>query len=117
MALTDLFEGLRQRGARLELHGEMVRVASGGGLPPDLAAALRAHKPAVIEALRRADRMLLGVRPGGAMPFLALTAAPWQPGHCLSCDAPSTARRCELCVHAATIAAERHMATARGVRP
>ena len=114
MALIEILRGLRTCGARLELHGATLRVASQSGLPADLAAAVRAHKPALLEALRRAEVMVARVPTGASLPLLTVAAMAAEAGSCVSCGEPSASRRCDLCAAAATFACERFMAQRGG---
>lgn len=109
MGLLELLKALDAAHARLEGVGDKLRVTSPGGLAEPLRAAVAASKPQLLEALRRAETMLsrvLGSVIG--MPVLTVRDVSNEPGHCCSCGEPSTGFRCELCLAAATIAAERY---------
>ncbi len=123
MTPAILLADLQTRGVRLYLAGDELRYkAKPGVLTPDLAAAVKPHKSALITLLRqeeaaiawRVEAMQQQIPTGGPVPFLGAVpnVAPVA-GVCLSCGDPielvGYVQRCRLCV----AAADRALAQAR----
>ncbi len=118
MSAPTLLADLRTRGVRLHVDGDQLRARfKGRTLDPDLAAAIKTHKPALIALLQqeeaaiawRAAAMQSQVPPmgAGAVPFLvAKPDLPSAGGICVSCGEPfelvGYVPRCRLCIAAAT---------------
>ncbi len=116
MTAAEVLANLCAQGVSLELAGDQLRCrADAGVLTPDLAAAIKPHKPALIALLReeeaainwRAAAMREQVPATGPVPFLVAVpnVAP-AAGVCLSCgeffELLGYVRRCRLCTLAAT---------------
>jgi hypothetical protein len=110
---VELLERLAERGVELAAEGDRLRYRPREAVPPDLRAALAAHKPEILrlfsaegdEVAWRAEAMRRQVPPRGAIPWLmAREEARTSPrGTCLSCgDALAAGRRfrCGPCVRA-----------------
>ncbi len=116
MSASAILADLRARDVRLHVEGDQIRVRfKGRTLDPDLAAVIRANKPALIAHLReeeaaiswRAAAMRKQIPPaGGSIPFLvAVPGIEPAPGICVSCGDPfellGYVPRCRLCAAAA----------------
>ncbi len=122
MSAPTLLADLRTRGVHLDVDGGQIRARfKGRTLDPDLAAAIKANKPALLAHLReeeaavgwRTAAMRKQIPPGGgSIPFLvAVPGIEPAPGICVSCGDPfellGYVQRCRLC----TVAATRALAT------
>ncbi len=117
MTAAALLADLQTRGVRLYLAGDELRYkAKPGAMTPDLAAALKPHKPGLITLLReeeagisrRVEAMREQIPAGGPVPFLvAVSGIPPSPNICPSCGEAFTpigyTPRCYRC----TVAAQR----------
>ncbi len=115
MSAPTLLANLRTRGVRLDVDGDQLRARfKGRTLDPDLAAIIRANKPALIAHLQeeaaavswRVEAMRPQIPERGAVPFLvALSGIPPSPSVCPSCGEPFTpigyTPRCHRCTMAA----------------
>ncbi len=123
MIAATFLADLQNRGVRLYLAGDELRYkAKPGVMTPDLAAAIKPHKPALVALLReeesaigwRVEAMREQIPQRGPIPFLVAVpnVAP-APDTCLSCGDPielvGYVQRCRLCV----AAADRALAQAR----
>ncbi len=114
MTAAELLVDLLARGVRLEVTGDQLRCqADAGVLTPDLAAAIKANKLALLALLReeealawRIDAMREQIPAVGPVPFLvAVPNVASAPDTCLSCGDPidlvGYVQRCRLCAAAA----------------
>lgn len=54
---ADIITAIRLQGGTIRLAGEQVQVRIPGGISPDLAAVMQAHKPAIVAHLSGLDRL------------------------------------------------------------
>ncbi len=122
MSAPTLLADLRTRGVHLDVDGDQIRARfKGRTLDPDLAAVIRANKPALIAHLQeeeaaiswRVEAMREQIPAGGPIPFLvAVPNVVPAAGVCLSCgdafELVGYVPRCRLC----TVAAARALALA-----
>src|SRR5687768_11821765 len=99
MDATDVLERLAARGVELIADGERLRFRPQESVPPELRAAMAAHKADLLRLLEaeerdirwRVDAMRPQLRPAGAIPFLvARPDIAHASGACLSCGDPLT---------------------------
>ncbi len=116
MSAPTLLADLRTRGIHVDVDGDQLRARfRGRTLDPDLAAVIRANKPALIAYLReeeaaitwRAEAMQQQIPERGPVPFLvAVSGVEPGPNRCLSCgnsfELVGYVPRCRLCTVAAT---------------
>ncbi len=116
MTAAALLADLQTRGVRLYLAGDELRYkAKPGMMTPDLAAAVKPHKPALVALLReeesaigwRVEAMREQIPERGPVPFLvAVSGIPPSPNTCPSCGEPFTpvgsSSRCHRCTVAAS---------------
>ncbi len=117
MSAPTLLADLRTRGIHLDVDGDQIRVRfKGRTLDPDLAAVIRANKPALLAHLQeeeaavswRVEAMQQQIPERGPIPFLiAISGVLPSPSTCPSCGEPFTptgsSPRCRRC----TVAAQR----------
>jgi hypothetical protein len=113
MGATDVLTELERRGVELAVEGDRLRFRPRDAVPPELRAAMAAHKADLLRLVEaeereigwRAEAMGPQVRPSGPIPFLvARRAVRDAPGACLSCGEPLPAGRrfrCGPCAAAA----------------
>ncbi len=116
MSSTTVLVDLHRRGVHLALDGDQIRARfKGRTLDPDLAATIKANKPALLAHLQeeaaaiawRVEAMQQQIPERGPVPFLAAVpnVAP-AAGVCLSCgdsfEFVGYVQRCRLCTLAAT---------------
>ncbi|MDP9471011.1 MAG: hypothetical protein M3Q71_10145 [Chloroflexota bacterium] len=117
MTAASVLADLRARDVRLHVEGDQIRARfKGRTLDPDLAAVIKANKPALIAHLReeeaavawRIEAMRPQIPERGPVPFLvAVSGIPPSPDVCVSCGEVFTPTgsnpRCPRC----TVAAQR----------
>ncbi len=117
MSAPTLLADLRTRGVHLDVDGDQIRARfKGRTLDPDLAAVIKANKPALLAHLQeeaaaiswRLHAMQQQIPERGPVPFLtAVSGIPPSPNTCPSCGEPFTpigySPRCRRC----TVAVQR----------